>query len=261
MHCQICGQNFWDGILVGLALKGLNMFDSLQLKDFCENFYGYGDISASRWFISMEEGGGDTKNEIAKRVSTWLSRGRQELEDAQEYCREIGLGHWFDSHPKIQKTWAASIRILLAIKDRPIDTESVREFQRTRLGRLDCGHRLTPLFPLPSKSVDQWNYGKWTDSPDFKSRKKYQSKFETVRTSRISAAIASHKPASIVFYGTSYSHYWKSISKAVFKSDPGGYNIAQTGETSYIICKHPAVQGISNEYFKSIGHRLASAQS
>ena len=221
------------------------MLQHSELKDFCESFYGYGDASASKWFVSMEEGGGNTEDEIQTRVSSWIARGRRELEDAQAYHRLIGLGHWFDLRPKIQKTWAASIRMLLVLEGRPTDRESVRAFQRGRLGGINSGHRLTPLFPLPSKSLDHWNYGEWTESPELRSRQMYRSNFEALRKSRIAEAIAATGPKSVVFYGTSYRAYWSSIANTIFQVNPDGYEIGQRDGTYYVICKHPAVQGVS----------------
>jgi hypothetical protein len=91
------------------------MLDQHALNEFCENFYGYGEAHAPHWFISMEEGGGNSPEEVAARIGVWKVRGATELEDLGEYHRAIGVDKWFTSHPPIQKTWYASIRILLVL--------------------------------------------------------------------------------------------------------------------------------------------------
>jgi hypothetical protein len=67
-----------------------NYFDDQLLLDFMNAFYGYGNYKAPYWFIGMEEGGGDSFEEVTKRLSVWDRRGRRELEDAAEYFEEVG---------------------------------------------------------------------------------------------------------------------------------------------------------------------------
>lgn len=47
------------------------MVEQQLLKTFMSRFYGYGSWSAKYWFIGMEEGGGDSEEEIERRMMTW----------------------------------------------------------------------------------------------------------------------------------------------------------------------------------------------
>jgi hypothetical protein len=39
-----------------------------ELDQFAHNFLGYGNLESPIWFIGMEEGGGNTKEEIKSRL-------------------------------------------------------------------------------------------------------------------------------------------------------------------------------------------------
>jgi hypothetical protein len=54
-----------------------NPLDESLLQEFMSNFYGYGNYAAPYWFIGMEEGGGDTIEEITRRLTVWDQRGRR----------------------------------------------------------------------------------------------------------------------------------------------------------------------------------------
>ena len=48
------------------------MLNPSLLQAFCEGFYGYGAADARHWFISMEEGGGTSEQEIQAYVGSGL---------------------------------------------------------------------------------------------------------------------------------------------------------------------------------------------
>ncbi len=193
------------------------------------------------------------------RLDAWLARGSNELEDAGEYCEAINLGKWFATRPPIQRTWSASIRMLLILSGVQPTTELVREFQRTSLGRRGSLSRLSPLFPLPSKSIAHWNYGEWAAGIEFSSRRSYRKHLERLRIRHLSEQISEHAPSTVVFYGQSYSQYWHAISGAIFTNQPAGFATARNTRTKFVVAKHPAVKGITNEYFESIARYLAAA--
>jgi ribonuclease BN (tRNA processing enzyme) len=49
----------------------------------------------------MEEGGGDSFAEVAKRLEAWALRGRREIDDVAEYLAAIGIKHLHNDHPNI----------------------------------------------------------------------------------------------------------------------------------------------------------------
>lgn len=77
------------------------MFDDHLLTEFMNKFYGYGNFATPYWFIGMEEGGGDSFEEVAQRLTVWKQRGRRELEDVADYHMALGITHPFDAKPKL----------------------------------------------------------------------------------------------------------------------------------------------------------------
>jgi hypothetical protein len=119
------------------------------------NFYGYGNYRGQYWFIGMEEGGGDSFDEISKRLTVWDRRGRYELEDVADYHIELGIDWPFAEKPKLQSTWAKLIRVLLSIEGRSPTTDEVRLYQQRLWARSTGKVCLLELLPLPSPSTNQ----------------------------------------------------------------------------------------------------------
>ena len=132
---------------------GVMPFDDQLLAEFADSFFGYGDYRGRVWFVGMEEGGGDSFEELNRRFDVWRERGKQELEDLPAYSRLVGVGRWFEDRPKLQSTWSKLIRLYLSAYETPSGTDAVREFQRARLGRQDGDIALLELLPLPSPST------------------------------------------------------------------------------------------------------------
>ena len=234
------------------------MLDQDTLQSFCESFYGYGEADAPHWFVSMEEGGGTSEEEIATRIGTWVSRGRREIEDLNEYHHAININKWFSAHPPLQKTWYATVRMLLILGGHHPSTDLARHFQRDHLARHGGNNRLSPLFPLPSRSLDDWNYAAWVDGAAFGDRASYRSHLENVRVNHLAAGIIRARPRTVVFYGQSYGEYWRKIAAVDFQRNVDGIELAANTYTQFVICNHPATQGIANEYFDAIGRSLAA---
>ncbi|MFL7892770.1 MAG: hypothetical protein AB8I56_11970, partial [Anaerolineales bacterium] len=66
------------------------MFNDTLLEDFINRFFGYGNFKGKYWFIGMEEGGGNSLEEINRRLDAWDMRGRREVEDVADYHRAFG---------------------------------------------------------------------------------------------------------------------------------------------------------------------------
>jgi hypothetical protein len=225
------------------------MLNPTLLQAFCEGFYGYGSADASHWFISMEEGGGASENEIQTRLDVWHSRGCRELEEIDEFHRSIRQDKWFGSRPPVQKTWAAAIRMVLSLEGKATDLETVRAYQRDSLARTGGQTRLSPLFPLPSISIDNWDYESWSGAVHFSNRSNYKKYFESMRIECLRKALLERVPRTVVFFGTSYLDYWSRIVQSEINSSPEGLQFGLVGNTKFVICRHPATQGITNEYF------------
>ena len=74
-------------------------FNDKQLQEFAQTFYGYGNYHGDYWFVGMEEGGGDSFQDIANRLDAWSKRGKHELEDIVEYHAAMGVTRFFVKHP------------------------------------------------------------------------------------------------------------------------------------------------------------------
>ena len=66
------------------------MFDDQMLKEFVHGFYGHGNLEGKYWFVSMEHGGGDSFENVQRRVHMWAELGKGPAYDLAVYCRGIG---------------------------------------------------------------------------------------------------------------------------------------------------------------------------
>jgi hypothetical protein len=234
------------------------MLNPTLLQAFCDRFYGYGTADAPHWFISMEEGGGTTEAEIGARVMAWDSRGRRELEEVDEFHNAIDQSKWFGSRPPIQRTWAAMIRMLLAMDGESTDTESVRIYQRDRLARRGGTTRLTPLFPLPAQSLNHWHYANWSTASHLRNRSAYRAAFESSRVAHLGGAVTQHAPRTVAFFGLTYLPYWSQVAGTELHAAAEGVYVGRRRSTKFIVCKHPATRGIRNDYFVSAAQTLSA---
>jgi hypothetical protein len=230
------------------------MLENTLLMDFIHSFYGYGNYQGPYWYLGMEEGGGNSVEEIDRRLNAWKKRGKLELEDVAEYHFSIGIPEHFRDPAKLQPTWNKLIRILLSAEGQPGTTEDVREYQKSSLGRLNGDSCLLELLPLPSPSTGKWLYDKHSSIPYLKSREIYSRTCISFRTQHIRSRIAEYKPRAVDFYSFSYKEYWQEIADVELrKPEDGDYYIGRDSSTLYLIAKHPAATGVANIYFENIG--------
>ncbi len=232
-------------------------FDDRLLDRFAQSFYGYGNYSGAFWFIGMEEGGGNSLEEIARRLDAWANRGEREIDDIVEFHAEIQITHLFNDRPELQPTWNKLIRILLSSDGKEPTTDQVREFQRTSLGRRDGNNCLVELLPLPSPATDRWLYGEYSALGYLVDRDSYKQACLTHRVPHLQMRINEHKPKVVVFYGLGYRQHWQEIAGVDFEAGSDGIDIGRNGSSLFVITKHPATQGVTNEYFHQVGQTIA----
>jgi hypothetical protein len=231
------------------------VLDTKRLKAFMHRFYGYGSWSAPLWFVGMEEGGGNSLQEVERRLTAW-SGG--DLEDLREFHRRTGFIRHHEGQVALQSTWAKLIRIALCADDRPADTEAVRQFQQNELGRAGGATTLLELFPLPSPSTRHWTYGD-CGIPEIATRDAYRNTLEEPRTTAIRARIDEHAPKAVVFYGMGYRPYWERIAEITIAPVEGErFSSAGRGSTLLLLAPHPVATGVRNDEFCRIGRFLAS---
>lgn len=232
-------------------------FDDQLLQTFMHHFYGYGNYQGDYWFIGMEEGGGDTFDEVCKRLTVWDQRGRQELEDVAEYHLEMGIVHPFDETPKLQSTWAKLIRVLLSIEGETPTKEAVRRYQQQQWARRTSNVCLLELLPLPSPSTSHWLYGQHSQLPDLITRDRYRERWSALRIDRLRQRIAAHQPKVVIFYGFGYLPYWAAIVGAPLQPILGGAIYTRRQNNSlYLVLKHPNARSVTSEYFHEAGRYI-----
>jgi len=221
-------------------------------------FYGSGNYLGEFWFVGMEEGGGNDLDQVSKRLNAWVDLGEEELVDIYEFHLKIDYPQYFRDPVKLQRTWIQQARIVLASKGLPSSTPNVRAYQRDVIGRKFSETCLLELFPLPSPSLNVWNYSLWSDLPFLEDRKIYRDYCVPWRIEHIRSRIKDHKPKFVVFMGQGYSMYWQSIAgQEHLFHDEGGFWVSNSMGTNYIITKHPAAHGVTNSYFETIGKYLS----
>jgi hypothetical protein len=235
------------------------LLDDQLLTAFVQNFYGYGNYSGQFWFIGMEEGGGNSFSEINNRLTTWENRGKKELEDVADYHKDIGATDWFNDNPRLQPTWNKLIRILLSSSGELRTTEQVREYQKNLLGRLIGDTCLLELLPLPSPSIGQWLYAKYSQLPYLRDRETYKQECLTSRIAHLQNQINHFQPKVVIFYGLSYQDYWKKIARIDFHQNSDKIYAGRNESTLFVMTKHPAAIGVTSDYFHQVGQLIATS--
>ena len=252
------------------------MINTELLQDFMNNFFGYGNLKSDFWFIGMEEGGGNTPEEITSRLEVWERSQKPTVLDICEFHREItndkgkNFGYLFNGvKSKYQRTWGGIIKILLNYYgDQSPGINVVKEFQSSQLGRHDSNNCLLEVFPLPSKGVNNFDYPKWTNNY-LTSRTTYKAGMKELRVRRLKNLIKENKPSVVVFLSSSpeYMRYWSLISDINFdqvkfveieerKKQVLRAKFAQKENISFVVIHHPVYPGITNNYYKVISEKI-----
>ncbi len=237
----------------------MHKFDDELLSDFINGFWGYGSNSAQFWFVGMEEGGGNTFEELQIRFTEWNERGRKPLEDLFEYHENINISKWFVPNAPIQPTWNKLIRVLLSFKGIVPTRELVRSYQIEQLGRKKGETCLLELLPLPSPSTNQWLYDKHSEISTLLNREQYMQVVGTQRVSQLKRLIVANEPKFVVFYGFGYLEWWKKISNTQLieaEIDSKTAYFGKLNNTSIAITQHPVAMGIKLDYFHEVGEIL-----
>ena len=212
----------------------------------------------------MEEGGGNSLEDVQMRIGTWDKRGRRALEDCAEYHHAIGKGHLFTPPVRAaQKTWDWLIRAQLISEGKPFDISASKMMQCERWLRSDSKTCGLELLPLPSPNVNVWHYNQFSNDPILLDRSSYSAAMLPIRKAKLISAIEEHQPRNVVFYSKQYLSHWQDIVGVCFdKSD--GVHVAKSGGISYFCTMHPTAQirghGQKKAYWENIGARLSLAK-
>ncbi|MBU2934496.1 MULTISPECIES: hypothetical protein [Pacificibacter] len=240
------------------------MLNQNTLDTFMNTFIGYGDFNADTWFIGMEEGGGNSLEDVQTRIGIWAERGGRILEDCAEYHHAIGVGHLFTPPVRAaQRTWDWLMRaqLLSEGKAHDITTSKVMQGERwLRSGSKTCG---IELLPLPSPKTSVWHYNQFSNDPILRNRASYKAAMLPTRITAIKNAINTHKPRNVVFYSKQYQAHWQQIAGKDFV-EVDGLQVTHSRDTSFFCTMHPAAQikgaGKKIAYWENIGRRLAGSE-
>ncbi len=221
------------------------------LAAYMHTFYGYGAWTAKYWFVGMEEGGGDSLEEIERRITVWHDRGRRALEDLRDYHLAIGVPRYFGSKPKLQRTWRALMRVVLTAQGARVDLDVLRAYQSTRLGRVGGETALIELLPLPAPGkTAPWLYAQ-SGIASLRTREEYEAALGPPRTKTILDAIDRFQPRAIVTYGN--GPMWRDTFKA---SRP----LNAKAWTTTIISTHHPEGARSNKHWDEIGRFIGGTE-
>lgn len=223
-------------------------FDDVLLDKFMRTFYGYGTHEAPYWLIGMEEGGGGSFTRVEERLRNWRDAGQPALMTLKPRTH-------------IQATWGRLIRVVLAARGETATRARVKEYQDNELGQTSGDACLMELLPLPSPDTTRWMYADHSAIPWLKDRAVYRDRTAPWRADAIRALIEEHRPPVVVFYGSSYRHWWKRIAGTSFERDAQrDFETATVGTTTFLSMPHPTYRGLSNEYFAAVGTRISAGR-
>ena len=206
------------------------------------------------WFIGMEEGGGDSFDDISRRLSVWESRGEHELEDVRDYIFAIGIEKYFREPVTLQRTWGHLIRVFLSMNSQPTNSQNLKDFQKDQFAREAGDICIMELMPLPSPGLVKWLYSQWSNLDYLRTRESYLRHVLPDRIKLIHSKIETFKPPFVIFYGFSYKEYYEKIAGSRFHFDKENecYRY-QNKDTFFLIMKHPVARNVNDQYFIKIG--------
>jgi hypothetical protein len=224
------------------------------LREYVNTFYGYGNYGGDWWLVGMEEGGGNTVEEVATRLRLWNERGQKELEDLDMFSSSPALAKWFTPRPPLQATWRGLIRLILSAEGRSTDPETARVYQGTQLGRAGGNNCILELLPLPSQSVGHWIYGAHSALPELRNRETYLERIIPGRVAHQRNRIREHRPKAVIFYSRNYQPWWEQITGVSFGAPIApGLHVIKQEHTLFAMTMQPTYRGVTTQYFIQAG--------
>jgi hypothetical protein len=227
---------------------------SLLILKRLKNFWGYGNLKGSVWFVGMEEGLGDSEGLPIERFISTDSKAVVDITSntASDHQK-------FFTDGKYQPTWNRLIFILLYQKLGKVPTKKeIHEFQINEFGRIKSDHAILELMPLPAKSVinADWIY---QDVPliGLTNREEYLASYIPDRVQALKLLIEKHQPKLVLFYSRTYLKYWQLVvPKKLKEVIPDKLYIAKVEDTVYSVTPHPTSWGMTTTDWAEIAKKL-----
>jgi hypothetical protein len=231
------------------------MPDAELLLEYMRRFVGFGTPDAPLWFIGLEQGGGETLDELHRRLTAWQDVGAPVFADFPEYCRQIGESRWHGPAARIQPTLGRIIRIVLASRGIEATPERIRRYQAEAFATAGGETMIGELMPLPSRTVSDWIYGA-TGIPSLSTRTEYVRRFQPQRVALLREAINVAKPRAVIFLGITALETWKLVAGLELVAGAGGALWGNSTHSRFVVSRHPTAFGARNSDFEAIGHAL-----
>jgi hypothetical protein len=193
------------------------------------DFVGYGRLDAPVWFLGMEEAGGGEQN-----IRTRLKF--RTVEDCAEAHRALGITHRHWGKRVIQRTWRGMCYIMLRLENKPVDTESIRQYQAESLGRYGGQTLLVELMPIPKHDIGTWGYEELI--PQFKSREDYYRQVKPRRLAYLQTLLREHRPRVVIGYGKNYWPEYQTIFPGLAFSAHGQFLLGLSQNTRVLLTDH-----------------------
>ena len=209
-----------------------------NLREMARSSFGYGGWDAKYWFIGPEQGIG--AEDLLTRVRAWTELGGRDLNDCREFHCRINETRWHCKKPKVdlQSTWRRLMLLMMAFLGRPVDRESLRNYQRDQWGRSGGETCVIELSGLAAPNLEEAE-----DTSLF-----LQTRIEVIR-----GKIADHKPRLVIMYGDMQRDSWEAIvSPLCFRDD----KVLVSGSTIFAHTPHPNKRGLLDSYWTDLGRRL-----
>ncbi|MBL7848993.1 MAG: hypothetical protein JNL40_16110 [Cyclobacteriaceae bacterium] len=232
------------------------------LRQWINSHYGHGSWNAPIWFVSHEDGGGDTPEEVAERLDYFHRTHPEATEptlcDIRAMYQQIAFRmtgpragtyqnlfeYRFGSHAQLSSVWKNLIAFAHACRNKPLPDSLT--YQKKSFG--STKEALIKLYPLPSPHNHAWYYS-WLNVKGFdflKSRDLYEEHVYSRRMQGLLSSIASHHPEVVLMYGMnninklkkSIQDYFQCPSFKMIKAVKGQipqHHLGQAGRTKILI--------------------------
>jgi hypothetical protein len=210
------------------------LIEEKALAHWINNFYGYGSWDAGIWFIGYEEGGGDSPEEVAEKLSYFYDVHRSNtsaaLCDLRELYRHVAFrvdgpraekfanlnDHRFGSQATLHGSWKNLIGFVHGYRNAILP--DLLAYQKNAFASTSVANEaLIQLYPLPGHN-HAWYYA-WLNLPQFpflKSRRLYQDHVYPARMNTILQNIKAYKPQVVLMYGMNDINLLKESVQSFF---------------------------------------------
>ena len=245
-----------------------------DIIEYCENFFGYGNLKSDILVLGLEEGyGKNIENEegFTKKVKYVLKQLRANnghTADFLELHREFAPSQYqkIMLNKEFSRYWIrGATRVIMNIKgDRKNKTSEIVQYFKDTIIK-DCA--LLDFRPLPCTSIEEWKYDKYKctkNNPDLQKRELYEKWIDPIRIKKIRKLIDENNYNAVLFFGIKEKEQFGKIIGLNFKdgktinyngkSFGGSYlKILKKKNTNYFLMPQPNTVGSSHDFFNWAG--------